>query len=206
MRDPELPARLLAEVDDRDPADGAVPRPRARSRSATRPTTSPAARTSIAAHGRAPRVATPIDVFYDLLMEDDGHALVLRPLLNYTDFNLDAVREMLLHPTSAWGLGDGGAHCGTTCDASTPTFMLTHWVRDRDHDRLPLEWVVRKMTSETASLYGLGDRGALAPGKLGDLNVIDHDAPPAARAGDGARPARRAPAASSRAPTATSRP
>ena len=69
---------------------------------------------------------------------------MLRPLLNYTDFSLDAVREMLLHPTSAWGLGDGGAHCGTTCDASTPTFMLTHWARDRDHDRLPLEWVVQQ--------------------------------------------------------------
>ena len=76
---------------------------------------------------------------------------------------------------SAWGLGDGGAHCGTTCDASTPTFMLTHWARDRAHDRLPLEWVVKKMTADTASLYGLGDRGALAPGKLGDVNVIDFD-------------------------------
>ena len=82
---------------------------------------------------------------------------------------------MLEHPTSAWGLGDGGAHCGTTCDASTPTFMLTHWARDRDHDRLPLEWVVRKMTAETASLYGLGDRGVLAPGMLGDVNIIDYD-------------------------------
>ena len=73
------------------------------------------------------------------------------------------------------GLGDGGAHCGTTCDASTPTFMLTHWARDRDHDRLPLEWVVRKMTSETASLYGLGDRGTVRPGLKGDINVIDLD-------------------------------
>jgi N-acyl-D-aspartate/D-glutamate deacylase len=82
---------------------------------------------------------------------------------------------MLEHPTSAWGLGDGGAHCGTTCDASTPTFMLAHWVRDRSHDRLPLEWVVRKMTSETASLYGLGDRGALVPGMLGDANLIDFE-------------------------------
>jgi N-acyl-D-aspartate/D-glutamate deacylase len=98
----------------------------------------------------------------------------MRPLLNFTDGSLDAVREMLLHPTSAWGLGDGGAHCGTTCDASTPTFMLTHWARDRDHDQLPLEWVVRKMTSETASLYGLGDRGVVRPGLRGDLNVIDH--------------------------------
>jgi N-acyl-D-amino-acid deacylase len=82
---------------------------------------------------------------------------------------------MLQHPTSAWGLGDGGAHCGTTCDASTPTFMLTHWVRDRAEGRLPLEWVVRKMTSETAALYGLGDRGVLAPGMLGDCNLIDLD-------------------------------
>jgi N-acyl-D-aspartate/D-glutamate deacylase len=114
------------------------------------------------------------DLYYDLLLEDGGEALIMRPLLNFTDRNLDAVREMLLHPTSAWGLGDGGAHCGTTCDASTPTWMLTHWARDRDHDRLPIEWVVRKMTSETASLYGLGDRGTLRPGLRADVNVIDH--------------------------------
>src|SRR5205085_3520567 len=116
-----------------------------------------------------------MEVFYDALLADDGLGLVLRPLLNYTDFSLDAVREMLLHPTSAWGLGDGGAHCGTTCDASTPTFMLAHWARDRAHDRLPLEWVVRKMTSDTASMYGLGDRGVLQPGMVGDVNVIDYE-------------------------------
>jgi len=85
------------------------------------------------------------------------------------------VREMLLHPSSAWGLGDGGAHCGTTCDASTPTYMLAHWTRDRSHDRLPLEWVVKKMTADTATMYGLGDRGLLAPGKVADVNVIDYD-------------------------------
>ena len=99
----------------------------------------------------------------------------MRPLLNYSAFSLDAVREMLAHPTTAWGLCDGGAHCGTTCDASTPTFMLTHWARDRAHDRLPLEFVVNKMTAQTAALYGLGDRGVLAPGMLGDVNVIDFD-------------------------------
>ena len=169
------------------------------------PNYEPGRDTSIAARARAENRA-PIEVFYDVLMEDDGRSLVLRPLLNYTDFTLDAVRTMLEHPTSAWGLGDGGAHCGTTCDASTPTFMLTHWARDRDHDRLPLEWVVRKMTAETASLYGFGDRGVLAPGKLGDVNLIDYDRArrclgremvhdlPAARAG------------SCRAPRATSRP
>jgi N-acyl-D-amino-acid deacylase len=130
---------------------------------------------SIAAQARAQN-RSPMDVYYDALMADDGYALVLRPLLNYTDFSLDAVRTMLEHPTSAWGLGDGGAHCGTTCDASTPTFMLAHWARDRDHDRLPLEWVVRKMTTETAGLYGLVDRGALVPGKIADVNLIDFDA------------------------------
>jgi N-acyl-D-aspartate/D-glutamate deacylase len=115
-------------------------------------------------------------VYYDALLADDGHALVLRPLLNYTDFSLDAVRAMLDHPTTTWGLGDGGAHCGTTCDASTPTFMLSHWTRDRDHDRFTIEEIVRKMTSRTAALYGLGDRGALVPGRIGDVNVIDYDA------------------------------
>jgi N-acyl-D-aspartate/D-glutamate deacylase len=114
-------------------------------------------------------------VFYEDLRGDAGEALLLRPLLNYSDFNLDAVREMLLHPTSAWGLGDGGAHCGTTCDASTPTYMLAHWARDRDHDRLPVEWIVRKMTHDTARLFGLTDRGTLEPGMLGDVNLVDFD-------------------------------
>ena len=140
----------------------------------TTPDYEPARDHSVAARARAQGRA-PMDLYYDLLLDDDGLALVLRPLLNYTNFSLDPVREMLLHPTSAWGLGDGGAHCGTTCDASTPTFMLAHWARDRDHDRLPLEWVVKKMTADTASMYGLGDRGVLAPGKLGDVNVIDFD-------------------------------
>ena len=72
-----------------------------------------------------------MEVFYDVLMEDDGRKFVMRPLLNYSGFSLDPVREMLSSPNTAWGLGDGGAHCGTTCDASTPTFMLTHWARDR---------------------------------------------------------------------------
>jgi N-acyl-D-aspartate/D-glutamate deacylase len=81
---------------------------------------------------------------------------------------------MLEHPDSVFGLGDGGAHCGAVCDATMTTFLLTHWTRDRTRGpRLPLEWVVRKMTHDTAALYGLGDRGVLAPGKKGDVNVID---------------------------------
>ena len=184
MADPEMRRRLLAEVDDAiAPMKQFLDPERAFPMSAF-PDYEPRPETSIAARARAENRA-PMDVFYDVLMEDEGRSLVLRPLLNYTDFSLDAVRTMLEHPTSAWGLGDGGAHCGTTCDASTPTFMLTHWSRDRDHDRLPLPWIVRKMTAETAALYGFEDRGTLTPGRLGDLNLIDYDglALPAARDG-----------------------
>jgi N-acyl-D-aspartate/D-glutamate deacylase len=95
-------------------------------------------------------------------------------ILSYSDGDLEALRAMLEHPDSVFGLGDGGAHCGAICDATMTTFLLTHWARDRRRGpRLPLEWVVRKMTRDTAELYGLGDRGTLAPGKKGDLNVID---------------------------------
>jgi N-acyl-D-aspartate/D-glutamate deacylase len=173
MRDPETRRRLVAEAQTPDPAMVQFLDPAKAFPLGDPPNYEPDASTSIAARASS-EGRNVYDLYYDLLMEDNGHALVMRPLLNYTDRNLDAVREMLLHPTSALGLGDGGAHCGTTCDASTPTYMLTHWARDRTHDRLPIEWVVRKMTSETASLYGLGDRGTLRPGLRADVNVIDH--------------------------------
>jgi N-acyl-D-amino-acid deacylase len=116
------------------------------------------------------------EFFYDLLLQRNGRELLMRPLLGYSDFSHEPIRQMLLHPTSALGLGDGGAHVGAICDASTPTYMLTHWVRDRSRGpRLPLEWVVRKMTAETARLYGLEDRGVLTAGKKADVNVIDMD-------------------------------
>src|SRR5688500_16992739 len=115
------------------------------------------------------------ELLLDLFLEDDGRQLLNSPVLNYTDGNLDAAGEMLQHPTSAFGLGDGGAHAGQTCDASTTTFLLTHWARARDHGRLTVEDAVHKMTQATATLYGLGDRGVLAPGDVGDCNVIDHE-------------------------------
>jgi N-acyl-D-aspartate/D-glutamate deacylase len=96
------------------------------------------------------------------------------PVLNYAQLSCDPIREMVLHPRAALGLGDGGAHCGIICDASIQTFMLTHWVRDRVRGpRLPLELVVKRMTKDTADLYGIGDRGVIAPGKKADLNLID---------------------------------
>jgi N-acyl-D-aspartate/D-glutamate deacylase len=114
------------------------------------------------------------ELLLELLLQDGGRELLNAPVLNYTDGSLDAVGEMLRHPTSAFGLGDGGAHAGQTCDASTTTFLLSHWARDRDHDRLTVPEAVHKMTQATATLYGLGDRGVLAPGHVGDANVIDH--------------------------------
>jgi len=172
MRDPELRARLLAEAADIDPAFSQFLDPERIFPVDESPNYEPPAKTSLAARARR-EGRSANEVFYDVLMEDNGESLVMRPLLNYTEFNLDAVREMLVHPTTTWGLGDGGAHCGTTCDASTPTSMLTMWARDRD-DGLPLELVVKMMTSDTAGLVGLGDRGALRPGLVGDVNVIDY--------------------------------
>ena len=112
------------------------------------------------------------EVLYDLMLRHDGRELVLFTLGGYSHGSLDDMREMLMHPNAALGLSDGGAHCGAICDASAPTFMLSHWARDRA-DGLPIELVVKKMTSDTARLYGLEDRGVIAPGYKADLNLVD---------------------------------
>jgi N-acyl-D-aspartate/D-glutamate deacylase len=114
------------------------------------------------------------EVLYDLLLRHDGRELVLFTLGGYSHGSLDDMKEMLQHPKSALGLSDGGAHCGVICDASAPTYMLSHWARDRANG-LPLEFVVKKMTRDTAHLYGLEDRGVLAPGYKADLNLVDHE-------------------------------
>jgi N-acyl-D-aspartate/D-glutamate deacylase len=124
-----------------------------------------------AANGRS-----VLEVALDAMLAGDGTGLLYLPILNYSDGHSEATREMILHPAAVLGLADGGAHVATICDASMPTWMLTHWVRDRSRgERLPLELVVQRQTSDTARLYGLGDRGVLAPGKVGDVNVIDLD-------------------------------
>jgi N-acyl-D-aspartate/D-glutamate deacylase len=119
----------------------------------------------------------PEEIAYDVLMERDGKQLLFAPLANYVDYDFEALREMMLHPRTVLGLSDGGAHCGLICDASMPTFLLTHWARDRKRGpRIPLEQVVRLQTGNTASVYGFSDRGTIEVGKKADLNVIDLDA------------------------------
>jgi N-acyl-D-aspartate/D-glutamate deacylase len=116
------------------------------------------------------------EVLYDVMLRHDGRELLMFALLGYSYGNLDDLREMLMHPMAALGLSDGGAHCGVICDASMPTFMLSHWARDRDRgEKIPLETVVRKITRDTARLYGMADRGLVSPGYKGDLNVIDFE-------------------------------
>jgi N-acyl-D-aspartate/D-glutamate deacylase len=118
----------------------------------------------------------PWVLMYDLLLGADGKEFLLRPLLNYGRGSYDGLHDMMLDPASVQGLGDGGAHSSIVCDASMTTYMLTHWVRDRTRGpRLPLEYAVQRLTRDPAELYGLGDRGILAPGKRADVNVIDLD-------------------------------
>ena len=110
---------------------------------------------------------------YDLLMENDGTGFIYLPLLNYADGNLDFVKGLLERDDAVISLSDGGAHCGTICDAASPTFLLQHWVRDRKRGTIPLELAIKRQCRDTAVLYGLEDRGLLKPGYLADLNVID---------------------------------
>jgi N-acyl-D-aspartate/D-glutamate deacylase len=117
----------------------------------------------------------PVSLYVDLLLADEGRALLYTPFLNYADGNLDAAAELIAHPRTVAGLGDGGAHVGTICDASFPTTLLAHWARDRTHGaRFNLPFVVRHQTRATAEAVGLFDRGLVAPGYKANLNVIDH--------------------------------
>jgi N-acyl-D-amino-acid deacylase len=133
----------------------------------------PRAEDSVAALAKT--TGKPADaIVYDMLMERDGRGYIYLPLLNYGLFNFDHILEMMRHPATILSLSDGGAHCGVICDASFPTYMLTYWARDRVRgDKMPLERVIQMQTHDTAKLYGLDDRGVVAPGMKADLNVID---------------------------------
>ncbi len=119
------------------------------------------------------RGTTALEAIYDHLADGDGSGLIYFPIFNYNEGSLDTVRNMLTHPRALCSLSDAGAHVGTICDASFSTFMLTHWVRDRAKDRLPLERAVEMLTRRNARYLGLADRGVLAVGLRADVNVID---------------------------------
>jgi N-acyl-D-aspartate/D-glutamate deacylase len=172
MRDPALKAKILndesppglAEVTSRFDRMFVLGNP---------PNYEPAAEDSIASRAEALGIS-PAEHAYDLLLEDGGRALLYRTFLNYTDFNLDVSREMLLDPNTVPGLGDAGAHCGLICDGSFPTFLMLHYGRDRVRgEKLELEWLVKRQSADTAALIGLEDRGSIKLGMRADLNLID---------------------------------
>jgi N-acyl-D-aspartate/D-glutamate deacylase len=125
----------------------------------------------------AQRLGKPgIEVCLDHLLSRGGKELLYYPLISYTEGNFEALREMLESEDTLLSLSDGGAHCGLICDASMPSYMLSHWVRDRQRGpRLGLEQAVKYQTRDTALSYGLADRGLLAPGLKADVNIIDLD-------------------------------
>ncbi|MAW56209.1 MAG: amidohydrolase [Rhodospirillaceae bacterium] len=177
MRDPEVRRKILSQVRDHksnlmQQVTGAFDK---MYRLGDPPNYEPSEADSILSiakrEGREPQ-----EVAYDMLLERDGHELIYLPFTNYTDRNHEVILEMLRDKQSLFGLGDGGAHCGLICDATIPTYLLTHWVRDRKRgDRLPLEWIIKRQTRDNANFFGLHDRGVLAPGMKADVNLIDMD-------------------------------
>ena len=119
---------------------------------------------------------SPWALALDAMMARNGKQLLVETFENYTEGNLDNIREMIQDEATIMGIADGGAHVCTVCDASSPTFLLTHWARDRKRGaQLPLEFLVRKQTRDCALAYGMKDRGVLVPGYRADLNIIDFD-------------------------------
>ena len=124
----------------------------------------------------APTGRSALEVAYEYLIAGDGENLLFAPIANYAERNLDVCAKMLADKNTLLGLGDGGAHVSIISDASFSTYLLTHWGRDRLRGRFDVEWLVRRLTSDSARFIGLLDRGLIAPGMKADLNVIDFDA------------------------------
>ncbi len=177
MQHPEVRARILAAPIDPDPANvlGRMVRDFEHMYLlGDPPNYEPAPQTSLAAQAQR-RGLAPEALAYDLLLERNGRTLLYHPAANYGGGSLDTCLAMMKHPDTVLGLGDGGAHCATICDGSLPTFMLTHWARDRLGERLTLPWIVKALCRDTATAVGLQDRGRIAVGCKADLNIIDID-------------------------------
>ncbi len=187
MRDPELRAQMIHEKSDPVAGDGSMLPPLADYflsnlemvamrlfRLGEKPNYEPSPTESFGAAAMASGEPV-LGLIYDAMLEQDGEALLYFPVYNYTGMSLDAVHEMLTHPLALPGLSDGGAHVGTICDASFTTFLMTHWARDRERGRIPLERIIQMQAADTARFIGLNDRGLVKPGLRADLNIIDFD-------------------------------
>ncbi|TRZ71408.1 MAG: D-aminoacylase [Actinobacteria bacterium] len=131
--------------------------------------------TSIGEESKRTGVA-PMQLIVDHLLLNDGKGIIYSPFFNYMYGDLSMTYEMMQHPQTRNGLSDAGAHCGAICDGGMPTFMLTHWARDRTRGpKLSIEHIVYRQTRHTAELHDLLDRGIVAPGMKADLNVINFD-------------------------------
>jgi N-acyl-D-amino-acid deacylase len=132
----------------------------------------PTAKESILAKAQDAGIC-PEEYAYNTMLANQGGNFIYFPVLNYADGNLNFLEELQASDDCVNSLSDGGAHCGTICDAASPTFMLQHWVRDRNGARISLPQAIKRQCRDTALLYGLGDRGLLASGYLADINIID---------------------------------
>jgi len=177
LRDPAFRERLLGE----EPHDGNPLAMMTRNWDwifplSDPPNYEPPAESSIGAQARRLNVS-PEEVAFDLLMNGgDGRGMLYSTLGNYYRNNLDTIHDLINHPATVMGLGDGGAHYAAICDASYPTFLLTYWTRDRDGPKLSVAQAVQALSSRPADTMGLRDRGRIAPGYKADINIIDLDA------------------------------
>ena len=177
LRDPEFRAKLVAEK----PHDGHPLAMMTRNWDwifplSDPPNYEPPAESSVGAQARSLDI-TPEEVAYDLLMNGgDGKGMLYNTLGNFYNGRLDTIHDLITHPDTVMGLGDGGAHYAAICDASYPTFLLTYWTRDRDGPGLSIPQAVQALTSRPAETMGLRDRGRIAPGYKADINIIDLDA------------------------------
>ena len=175
LRDPDFRARILAE-----PPGQLAERRRLRDWDwifpfGDPPQYEPEPDACIAAEARR-RGVDPAALAYDLMLENDGRAILYHPMTNYAGGDLAPVAEMLAHPHTLIGLGDGGAHVGIMCDATDMAHTLSHWTRDRTRGaKHNVAEMTRRLTSANAEAIGLKDRGRIAPGLRADLNVIDYD-------------------------------
>jgi N-acyl-D-aspartate/D-glutamate deacylase len=177
LRDPARKARILAELADAEDEMSVMLSNRfgGMYEMTDDPNYEPSKEDSIEA--RAAREGkSAVELAYDVLV--DGSGVIYAPAANYLDNDLVPIRTMMAHEATTFGLGDGGAHCSFICDASLPTYYLRRWVApdgvsNDAEGRMPLETIVRKLTTDTCDLVGLGDRGQIKVGLRADLNVID---------------------------------